>query len=324
MRMNFAPRGATNRDDTAFNRRLSPPPARSLLSLALLGTAQAGDAAARKVIGFSPDGTHFAFEQYTQLYDATEIVAEIQVIDTRTDDFAKGTPFSLRTKDDDEREVDAVRAELMARAKPLLGRLGITEPGTRFAGQAVDGSRRDRHLSRWTRSRSPPRRPSLCPTAASCVLTISDQALGKASCYGAGGRGTYGSVIVTGMTLQLSIDGTAPITLQQDKQLPKRRRCVTAYGIADVYHHHAKDGTQTLAVLIETVDAARISRRAEPAVHGGDGEVAAEIAFLLWDRTCFRCYASIAILAIAPTARRPTQQLTSCLWIPGPRKSAPE
>jgi predicted secreted protein len=53
----------------------------------------------------------------------------------------------------------------------------------------------------------------------------------------------------------MSIDGTAPITLQQDKQLPKRRRCVTAYGIADVYHHQAKDGTQTLAVLVETVDA---------------------------------------------------------------------
>src|SRR6478735_4988607 len=101
----------------------------ALLALTPFGAAHAGDAAARKIIGFSPDGAHFAFEQYTQLYDATEIVAEIQVIDTRTDDFAKGTPFSLRTKDDDESEVDAVRAELMARAKPLLGRLGITEPG---------------------------------------------------------------------------------------------------------------------------------------------------------------------------------------------------
>jgi len=57
------------------------------------------------------------------------------------------------------------------------------------------------------------------------------------------------------MTLQLSIDGAAPVTLQQDKQLPKRRRCVTAYGIAEAYHYRAKDGAQTLAVLVETVDA---------------------------------------------------------------------
>ena len=240
----------TQHSIAGFHRLLLVP----LLSLALLGTAQAGDAAARKVIGFSPDGTHFAFEHYTQLYDATEIVAEIQVIDTRTDDFAKGTPFSLRTKDDDEREVDAVRAELMAKAKPLLGKLGITEPGTRFAGQpSMDLD----EIGIYQMDPKPlaTTQAITLPDGRKLLLTLSDQALGKASCYGAGGRGTYGSVIVTGMTLQLSIDGAAPVTLQQDKQLPKRRRCVTAYGIADVYHHQAKDGTQTLAVLIETVDA---------------------------------------------------------------------
>ena len=40
-----------------------------------------------------------------------------------------------------------------------------------------------------------------------------------------------------------------------DKRLPKSRRCVTEYGIAEAWLHEAADGTQTLAVLIETVDA---------------------------------------------------------------------
>ena len=49
--------------------------------------------------------------------------------------------------------------------------------------------------------------------------------------------------------------GGCPMVLNDDSRLPKNRRCVTAYGIAESYHHQAKDGAQTLAVLIETVDA---------------------------------------------------------------------
>lgn len=222
--------------------------------IVLLGNAHAGDAAARKIIGFSPDGAYFAFEQYTQLYDATEVIADVQVIDTRTDDFAKGSPFSIRTKDDDEREVDAVRTDLAKKARPMLDRLKITEPGKHFAGKpSMDLD----EIGIYQMDPKPlaTAQDITLPDGRKLVLTLSDQALGKASCYGAGGRGTFGSVIVTGLKLQLAIDGAAPMTLQQDKQLPKRRRCVTAYGIAEAHHHQAADGTQTLAVLIETVDA---------------------------------------------------------------------
>ncbi|QUS40802.1 DUF2259 domain-containing protein [Tardiphaga alba] len=226
----------------------------ALLSLAPFGAAQAGDAAARKIIGFSPDGAYFAFEQYTQLYDATEVIAEIQVIDIRKDDFVKGSPFAIRTRDDDEREVDAVRAGLMSKAKPTLDRLKISQPGTHFAGKpSMDLD----EIGIYQMDPKPlaTAQDITLPDSRKLTLTLSDQALGKASCYGAGGRGTFGSVIVTGLKLQLAIDGAQPVTLQQDKQLPKRRRCVTAYGIAEAYHHRATDGTQTLAVLIETVDA---------------------------------------------------------------------
>lgn len=226
----------------------------TLLSLAQYDFAHAGDAAARKVIGFSPDGAYFAFEQYTQLYDATEVIADIMVIDTRIDDFVQGSPFSIRTKGDDEREVDAVRTDLAKKAKPMLDRLKITAPATRFAGKpSMDLD----EIGIYQMEPKPLAtvQDITLPDGRKLVLTLSDQALGKASCYGAGGRGTFGSVITTGLKLQLAINGAAPMTLQEDKQLPKRRRCVTAYGIAEAYHHQAIDGTQTLAVLIETVDA---------------------------------------------------------------------
>lgn len=136
----------------------------------------------------------------------------------------------------------------------MLDRLKITEPGTRFAGTpSMDLD----EIGIYQMEPKPlaSAQDITLPDGRKLVLTLSDQALGKASCYGAGGRGTFGSVIVTGLKLQLAIDGAAPMILQQDKQLPKRRRCVTAYGIAETHHHQAADGTQTLAILIETVDA---------------------------------------------------------------------
>jgi predicted secreted protein len=221
---------------------------------ALPAVAHAGDAAARRIIGFSPDGGVFAFEQYTQLYDATDIVAEIQAIDTRTDSFVKGTPIVIATGPEDEREVETVRADLAAKAKPVLERLRVTEPGQRIAGRpSMDldeiGIYQMDPQPLATRLAFP------LPDGRNAVLTLSDRALGKASCYGAGGRGAFGDVIVTGLRLHLAIDGGATKVLQEDSRLPKRRRCVTAYGIAEAHIHRAADGAQTLAVLIETVDA---------------------------------------------------------------------
>jgi predicted secreted protein len=224
------------------------------LLIAVTSSASAGDAAARKVLGFSPDGTAFAFEQYTTLYDSTERLVEIQIIDTRNDSFIKGTPFSLRAGEDDERETDAVRAGLLKTATPTLTRLRIGESGKRLPGKpSIDLD----EVGIYQMAEDPLAKTQefALPDGRKARLAITETALGKASCYGAGGRGTFGSVIVAGLTLTLSLDGATPMVLQSDKQLPKSRRCVTEYGIAEAWLHQASDGAQTLAVLIETVDA---------------------------------------------------------------------
>jgi predicted secreted protein len=61
------------------------------------GTAQAGDAAARRVNGFSPDGAYFAFEQYGTLDAGASDSgwSQIDVIDTRTDQFVGGKPIVI-------------------------------------------------------------------------------------------------------------------------------------------------------------------------------------------------------------------------------------
>jgi predicted secreted protein len=224
------------------------------LLLAAASSAFAGDAAARKVLGFSPDGTTFAFEQYSTLYDSTEHVVDIQVIDTRTDSYVKGSPFSVRTKHDDERELDAARAGLLKSATPTLARLKIGAAGKHFPGKPsmeLD----DVGIYQMAKAPLAKAQEITLPSGRKAKLAIAETALGKASCYGAGGRGTFGDVIVQGLTVTLTLDDGSSTILQMDKRLPKNRRCVTEYGIAEVWLHEATDSTPTLAVLIETVDA---------------------------------------------------------------------
>lgn len=225
----------------------------ALLTFAPFGTAHAGDAAARKIIGFSPNGGSFAFEQYSQLYDSTEVIAEIQVLDIESDGAVKTTSVSRLTKSDDEIEVDTVRAELAINAKPELDKRGINEPGRHFAGKP---SMNLDEIGIYQMDPQPLAKTQTVnlPDGRKLVIDISSQARGKASCEGAGGRGTKGSVKVAGVTLRVSIDGATPVIRHQDEKLPYARRCVNAYGIAETYHHQAPDGSQTLAVLIETVD----------------------------------------------------------------------
>lgn len=216
--------------------------------------AMAGDAAARRVIGFSPSGNHFAFEQYTTLYDSLENIARIEVIDTRSDTFIKGTPITMKSNEDEGHDLPELRNEAMRKARLITDPLFVHEVGTHFPGKP---SMELDEIGIYQMDPKPlaTAQEITLPDGRKLTLTITDKALGKASCFGAGGRATYGDVIVTGMTLTLTIDGSAPIVLNDDSRLPKNRRCVTAYGIAEVYHHQAKDGAQTLAVLIETVDA---------------------------------------------------------------------
>lgn len=63
--------------------------------------AMAGDAAARRVIGFSPSGNHFAFEQYTTLYDSLDDIVRIEMIDTTRDAFVKGTSITMKNNERD-------------------------------------------------------------------------------------------------------------------------------------------------------------------------------------------------------------------------------
>ncbi|MBZ0141486.1 MAG: hypothetical protein K8H87_17220, partial [Pseudorhodoplanes sp.] len=86
------------------------------LPVLLASPAQAGDAAARQVLGFSPDGNYFAFEQYSALYEQDAAFSEYVVIDTRGDRFVAGTPIKVLIRGDDGLDTDKARADAKAKA----------------------------------------------------------------------------------------------------------------------------------------------------------------------------------------------------------------
>jgi predicted secreted protein len=72
-----------------------------LLFLALSNTiARAGDAATRAIVGFSPDGRYFAFEQHDTRGGSGFPYVEIFVVDAADDRWGPGSPIRKRADDE--------------------------------------------------------------------------------------------------------------------------------------------------------------------------------------------------------------------------------
>lgn len=222
--------------------------------MALGGAAQAGDAAARRFIGFSPDGRFFAFEQYTMIYDEDAAFSEYVIIDTEKNRLVPGAPVRVFIRDDaDGLDEEKARADAEKKAKPLLDKFKVSEPGSYVAGQPS----MDLDEIGVYQMEPKPLAKTLdvpLPGGRKARLAASSHPLGTAMCEGFGGRGRAGRAKVAGLKLTLSLDGSAPVVLQQDNSLPKSRRCAVDYGIAEAYLHAAEDGTITLAALVEYAD----------------------------------------------------------------------
>lgn len=90
--------------------------------------AQAGDFADRSILGFSADGSHFAFEEFGVQDGSGFAYSNIYLIDTDEDSWVSGTPVRVMREDEDV-PLEAVRAEARKAAAPLLARYGIAPGG---------------------------------------------------------------------------------------------------------------------------------------------------------------------------------------------------
>lgn len=113
--------------------------------LVFINPALAYDIATPHIIGFSEDGTQFAFEEYgITESEGDNVYANIYVIDTRTDEWISGTPIRHAEdgvpKASQETVIKTARAHALEKAKDALkhisaqGRLIASNPLTEMSG----------------------------------------------------------------------------------------------------------------------------------------------------------------------------------------------
>lgn len=202
----------------------------ALVALAALfsGAALAADAPQVSVIGFSPDGRTFAFEQFGVQDGSGFPYAEIFVIDLETDAWVEGSPIRVRIDNETAKLADA-RNEAKAKATALLDARQVTETGEVLARNPPTEAVPDRrkmafdlfYRSAWPQVEASDQRYELK------LEEVPVQA--PAECTGEEGTPFVGLKLDILQTL-----GGATRELHKDETLPASRGCAVAYDIDSV------------------------------------------------------------------------------------------
>ena len=207
-----------------------------LALFALSSPVTAGDFAARQILGFSPDGRYFAFEQYGRQDGSGFPYADIFVIDTQTDSWVNGSPFEAFLRDE-RAEVKWARREALMKAGNLLREKVISQPGQLLASNPPAEISADPHKVTVNAhfaylSGNEPWGFELQEfplTTARCTELLGEPA--------------------RGFRLTLAPPKGAAILLHADKAVPDSRGCPMRYALSDIVMHEA-EGARVFVALI--------------------------------------------------------------------------
>ncbi len=246
---------------TVVTRRHRLRDAASVLLLLFLATAaQAGDAAARRVIGFSPDGTYFAFEQYGTLdwSDTHSGWSQIAIIDTRTDELVGGKPIAVA----DERQEATLtqkqaRERAAALAAPLLAKYALAKSAERIASDKLtfpdetiaygDIWRVEKASQKSLSPRFDELRISSIELDEILAASVTDC---SASFDPAQAEDKAGKALGFRLGLQMQ-DGTGTKVLHEDKSVPASRKCPGSYSLSEAYAYKRARKPAVIVVLVQ-------------------------------------------------------------------------
>lgn len=224
-----------------------------LLALLLLTAtspmAAANDATALNVLGFSPDGRFFAFEEYGESDASGMTYAYVRTIDVAANVFVKGKQIkSEDPNDDDIKGVAYRRADAMAKATTLLKPLKISRQN--MLTVTVDSARPGEILmgSDILPLHENPLTGLALPEdwfGPDAKLTIASFST-KTRCFKDEGDDRTPAGLV--LTLERKSKRTE---LNRDRNVPKSRGCVNAYGIAEVHALRLPGGQMALAAVLQ-------------------------------------------------------------------------
>lgn len=213
-----------------------------LIGLLMVATtaATAGENAERAIIGFSPDGRYFAFEQYGVQDGSGFPFSEIFVVDLDANQWVKGSPFREKAEEDGAL-VSAARAKSAKAAQKLLAQLKTAEPGEVLASQPVTQSSADRRRLTFD-----PYFISLGKQAAN-HYTLSLELVpfsAPENCYAEDGKQMGFKLTIT------DNDQNRTKEVYKDTAIPSSRYCPRDYDIADVIAYRARSGSERAVALI--------------------------------------------------------------------------
>lgn len=208
-----------------------------LLLLSYARPANAGEYAERQILGFSPDGNTFAFEQFGVQDGSGFPYADIFVIDTLSDQWVKGSPFHVLMRDE-RAKLKWARKEALAKAGNTLRQRLITMPGRLLASNPPEELSADPHRVSVNTSRiltGPPVR---------WTFTLDEIPIANPQCA------AFTDTPAKGFRLSAQKDGAAPLKLHEDTSIPKSRNCPLRYAISDVVAYEPDGGARVIAVLV--------------------------------------------------------------------------
>jgi predicted secreted protein len=199
--------------------------------------AGAGDLADRNILGFSPDGGTFAFEQFGVQDGSGFPYTDIFVVDTLSDQWVKGSPFRVLMRDE-RSQLKWARREALTKAGNTLRQRQISKPGRLLASNPPAELSADPHRVVVNVSQiviGPPER---------WTFTLDEIPIANEQCA------AFTSVPVKGFRLYVQRQGGAPLKLHEDTSIPKSRGCPLRYAISDVVAYEPDGGSRVIAVLV--------------------------------------------------------------------------
>ena len=195
----------------------------------------AEDIAHRRIIGFSPDGKYFSFEQSGIENGSGRAYAHIFLIETGRNKWVKGSPFRATARG--AGKLRAARKKVRRAARKLLSRYRVKRKGVVLASNPITELNAEPHkvmvhTRRTIRQLDEP-----------LVFSIKEVRIRTPRCR----RMT--SKRIKGMIIRVRRKGGRRQVLHEDKRIPKSRGCPTSYGIEDVIRLKKRGGGAVYAVI---------------------------------------------------------------------------
>lgn len=205
--------------------------------LCAAGQAQGADMAEYRVIGYSADGAHFAFEQYGIQDGSGFAYADVFILDLERDRWLAGTPVRVAAQSEQTR-LDHVRADALEQAFSAHSGLRFDSAHRVLAATTpMQQGIAEESLGFFPR-------PILTPIDPLHTLTLNVLPMDSP-------RDCFGMVETAGYELLLTVDSQGTQVLHRDSRLPLSRQCPASYGLAAVITPF--DGQEGRAVALISV-----------------------------------------------------------------------